>query len=876
MTKIKRVAFWGLIFCFHASSQVLDTLWSRDLSAVASVTSYAQFLAKTSDGGFIVGGGSSFPSAPSWIVKTDAKGKIAWNYSNATNEPLCGIATGGGQNYYVANQSSLVKIDSTGATVWKKALPFTNQSFSGSVCACADGGFFVGGKCQDSLGGGIVVLKFDPSGAQAWDQRFPLPLSQMVAMAPGPANGALLAVKSVFMSPQDTSMVIALKNYGAPLWSKTIAVTQPNQTLYIYSFVKSQENRYVLSGEVYSNTGTTHGIIVWLDGQGNVLRDSLYLPSLSSGASTQFFWEYFSSITPISPNSYLVCGSAGFAFMDSVGTFTRQSRFGGYPCSAALPIDNEDFIVAMKNKIYSLKVNYPPFFLSTPGKLYKELLEDKPYRDSVFAADYFPGDVIRYFVLSSTAKGLIIDTTKGVISWLPSTDKDSGVQTISLLAMDRVGQTDTLTYQVHVTAVNDTPVINRIVPQQTVYYEGDTVKVSVVITDEENGPFQYVWIVKGNDTISTSSTASFATNYSSAGKYPITVVVKDAKIIVTRTDTIVVLNKPLPPEISNPSNTPVCRNSFLTWGWHKTPQDPDLDVHTLEYSLQIQKSAPTNPSGALMVNAITDTMIQLKTITGIDSFVNSTFQVRLSCFDGNGYSPGWSAYKYFTLVNDSLVQTATIFFDGNGQATCQFKDGAVYSFKVTSGNYSGASITLTYFGYMPSPVLAGQKTVYCAMSSTLRGNFQVMMQLSRDSLQSNDIFAAYIGNVWTPMNTSYDANTHTISTTIAQFSQSMTIPKGILSVSEHAYIAKGAPQRFSVKMLNTRLNIGIPLFENNEYFNGTLSVYNVKGRCVEQYPVGNLRPGYYSFDFSKAPAGKYFAIFKTKKRKEFFTFVKVR
>jgi hypothetical protein len=860
MKKLSGIAVFGLLCWFQVSGQVLDTLWSKDLSAIATNSSYAVSLARTVDGGVIIGGGINYVNSPSWIIKTDADGKIAWSYVSTTIEPFFGIFVADNQNCFFVNASSLIKVDPNGSVIWKKGLPFSTQNFSGNVCASQDGGFFISGKSPDSSGAGITVLKFDNAGNEAWDEVLSLPTSGLTAMAPGPVDGAFLLVRSTLPSPLDSLSIIALNNFGMPLWSKTLNPDPSNLTFRVISFVKTNENRYILPGYQLTYFQSQNARLMWLDAQGKILKDSIYFTMTPSPASP-LLWEYFNSVAQISPSAYLVCGTAGFALMDSSGALTNQFKLTGanFAFSSLLIVDKENFFAAINKKLYKLKINHPPYFQSKTQNATKEFYEDQMFKDSVSAVDSFPGDKLYYSVLSSNARGLTVDSLKGILSWLPTTDADSGIHTVMITVHDRVGQKDTLKYLFHIIAVNDTPSIKGIRPLKTVYYEGDTVTCTADIVDEENGPFKYIWIINGKDTLGATPAISFTPDYSSAGKCPITVIVIDGSITVKCTDTIEILNKPLPPDLSNPSNTCLTMNSFLTWGWYRTVRDPNLDTSSLRYSLEIQKSSQSTWQNALRINSIMDSMIQLKDVSGMDSLMGYPIQIRVSCSDARGYSTGWNAPRSFLLVADTLVKKAIAAFNDSGMAVFSFGREVSLSFHVVSGNFTGFSISVNYYGYIPSPIAGNKKTVYFDVSSTLKGDFEAIVLLSHDSLTADDIFALNDGGKWGLLT----ATTHNGGTSIGVRTKKltgswMTIKAGVLNTSRFFSNRAGAPESFVMYPRRGKLIIGIPYLAEFQV-KGELSVFAMHGKCVLRYPPFAFSPGYYTIDCSNVPAGKYIA-----------------
>ncbi|MBL7812850.1 MAG: T9SS type A sorting domain-containing protein [Bacteroidetes bacterium] len=163
-----------------------DTLWTRSFGGKEN--DYGQTVLQTSDGGYLLGGGSlsgdwdvtghhgDSTKADIWVVKLDNKGDIEWQISlgGTQNEALYGSllafsmlqTTEGG--YLVASFSGssdgdvtgnngnsdawLVMLTDSGKTEWQKNLGGTANDYAYSVRETTDGGFVVAGMAGTSSG----------------------------------------------------------------------------------------------------------------------------------------------------------------------------------------------------------------------------------------------------------------------------------------------------------------------------------------------------------------------------------------------------------------------------------------------------------------------------------------------------------------------------------------------------------------------------------------------------------------------------------------------------------------------------------------------------------------------------------------------------
>jgi hypothetical protein len=151
--------------------------WQKTYGA-ANTDEYSLFgTQETSDGGFIVGGGSSNQQDQSEIIvlKLNSTGQIQWqnSYSETGSEGATTIAQTTDGGYIVAGQTDrlgsggywLLKLDSIGNINWQKAYQGDHFQRLSSLAETSDGGFVVSGsdvKIMDYGGGWI--LKVDDHG----------------------------------------------------------------------------------------------------------------------------------------------------------------------------------------------------------------------------------------------------------------------------------------------------------------------------------------------------------------------------------------------------------------------------------------------------------------------------------------------------------------------------------------------------------------------------------------------------------------------------------------------------------------------------------------------------------------------------------------
>lgn len=155
-------------------------LWQKTYGG--RLSDYASSVQPTSDGGYVLAGGTSSSGAggyDAWVVKLDANGNILWQktYGGAQDDNAFSVQAIAGGGYVVAGYwsrlctnscvslASLMNLDESGDVVWQRTY---GRDYFRSVQVTADGGYVVAGHVSylASLGlGRGWVLKLDSNGS---------------------------------------------------------------------------------------------------------------------------------------------------------------------------------------------------------------------------------------------------------------------------------------------------------------------------------------------------------------------------------------------------------------------------------------------------------------------------------------------------------------------------------------------------------------------------------------------------------------------------------------------------------------------------------------------------------------------------------------
>ncbi len=139
--------------------------------------------------------------------------------------------------------------------------------------------------------------------------------------------------------------------------------------------------------------------------------------------------------------------------------------------------------------------NTAPTITSTPVT---NATEDQLYTYQVVAEDPDAEEVLSYSLIEGPA-WLSMDSQTGLLSGTPQTNNDAGDHPVTVQVADLNNATDTQSFTLTVTAVNDAPVVSDI-PNQTID-EGQTfatINLDDYVSDEDNSAAEMTWSYSGN------------------------------------------------------------------------------------------------------------------------------------------------------------------------------------------------------------------------------------------------------------------------------------------------------------------------------------------------------------------------------------------
>jgi len=156
-----------------------NAIWNKTIGGPSD--DFGVSIQQTSDGGYIIAG----YSAEVWLVKTDASGNKSWDksFGGAGFEQSYSVRQTSDSGYIIAGYTTsfgageqdvwLVKTDAVGNKVWDKTFGGAGMDWGRSVEQTADGGYIVTGYTWSHSGNwDVLLIKTDTSGDEVWRRAF--------------------------------------------------------------------------------------------------------------------------------------------------------------------------------------------------------------------------------------------------------------------------------------------------------------------------------------------------------------------------------------------------------------------------------------------------------------------------------------------------------------------------------------------------------------------------------------------------------------------------------------------------------------------------------------------------------------------------------
>lgn len=279
--------------------------WQKSLGG--SANDLAHHILQTSDGGYIVAGGSvsnngdvsgNHGGTDVWIVKTSALGVLEWqkSYGGIGTDNAVSIAQTSDGGFIVAGFTNsadgdvtgfhggsvdmwIVKISETGNLQWQKSLGGTGDEIAYDIKVTSDNGYIIIGYTTSNDGdvsgnhGGsdIWVVKLNASGNIQWQKTYGGNDGESGNSVTQTIDGGyIIAGTAISSSNGDVGVnhggndvwIVKIDDMGTLEWQKTIGGSYFDRA---YSIIQNTDGTYMIAGETESNDGDVSGNHGWLD-----------------------------------------------------------------------------------------------------------------------------------------------------------------------------------------------------------------------------------------------------------------------------------------------------------------------------------------------------------------------------------------------------------------------------------------------------------------------------------------------------------------------------------------------------------------------------------------------------------------------------------
>jgi len=256
---------------------------------------YTYSIQQTSDGGYIVAGGTESSGAgieDFWILKLNADGSVDWQktYGNWDLDEASSIQQTSDGGYIVAGDTFssgagaadlwIMKLNSDGSVAWQKTYGGSETDSPSSIQQTSDGGYIVAGS-TDSFGVSpgsfdVWVLKLNSDGSVDWQKTYGGSGDDFAHSIQQTADGGYTVAgrSSSFGEGSEDFWVLKLKSDGSVDWEKTYGGSGID---FAYSIQQTSDGGYIVAG--YTNSFGAGDDDIWvlkLDSNGEVVWQKTY------------------------------------------------------------------------------------------------------------------------------------------------------------------------------------------------------------------------------------------------------------------------------------------------------------------------------------------------------------------------------------------------------------------------------------------------------------------------------------------------------------------------------------------------------------------------------------------------------------------------
>ncbi|MFX0061548.1 MAG: hypothetical protein ACFFC7_05120 [Candidatus Hermodarchaeota archaeon] len=264
--------------------------WSQTYGG--SEGDYASALLQTSDGGFVLVGGTSYsgvdhPYDEAWLIKTDINGVMQWNRTYEGFNILSVLVQTSDGGFALAGTTLsdlewpdilLMKTFANGTLQWNRTYGGSKGEQASALVQMSDGGFVLAGyTCSYGAGQSDAwLLKTDSNGFVLWDETYGGSDYDSASALVQISDGGFAFAGDTYSYSAGRSDAWLVKTYanGTMQWNETYGGSSWDGA---WALLQTSDGGFVLAGYTYSyGAGQSDAWLLKTDSNGFVLWDETY------------------------------------------------------------------------------------------------------------------------------------------------------------------------------------------------------------------------------------------------------------------------------------------------------------------------------------------------------------------------------------------------------------------------------------------------------------------------------------------------------------------------------------------------------------------------------------------------------------------------
>ncbi len=556
MTDSKRLSSVALVsaalilYLIIVSSAASASVEQWNMTFGGSDDECARSVRQTSDGGYIIAGYTKSYGAggfDGWLIKTDGNGNKKWSktFGGEDWDDFYSVQQTSDNGYIIAgvtrpyvgswNDAWLVKTDKNGNRQWSKIFGGSDEDYAYSVQQTIDGGYILAGATPSYGAGGsdAWLIKTDNNGNEMWNKTFGGTNWDYANSVKQTSDGGYILAGHTrsYGAGQEDFWLIKTDSNGNEMWNKTFGDTAGD---FAYSVQQTVDGGYIIAGDTWSyGAGNDDAWLIKTDSSGNKKWSKTFGgPSFDAAYSVQ----------QTSDKGYIMAGTtwsydkynwedAWLIKTDSNGNEKWNQTFGGSSWERAYSVQqtsNGGYILAGITSSYGAGGTDAWSIKVAP-------VIDKPPVAN-FAAKPTSGKAPLTVAFTDTStekptkwKWTFGDGTNSTKQNPTHKYSKAGNYTISLTVTNAAGS-NTLTKSNFIKVTSSTP---KPVAAFSASPTSGKAPLKVQFTDKSTGsPTSWKWSF-GDGSTSTSKSPAYT--YKKAGKYTVSLTVKNAAGSNTKT-----------------------------------------------------------------------------------------------------------------------------------------------------------------------------------------------------------------------------------------------------------------------------------------------------------------------------------------------------